>query len=142
MAAKFPEEAPTLYEDKSTSNDVGDSLHWDGSDANQLKAELIAIAEKVGIDEDENEDSHDYKIADLAERSQVSAGSGTLASSTETVVNDDAMTASSQVLVQGTNAGFGGLSPAPYVSAVGEGSFTLTHGSAAGTETFFYLVVN
>ena len=142
MAAKFPAEAPTVYADKSTANDVGDSLHWDGSDANQLKEEVIAIATKVGIDEDENEDSHDFKIGELEGRSQVSAGSGTLASSTETVANDGSVTASSRVVVQGTNAAWSGLSPVPYVSAVGEGSFTLTHGSAAGTETFFYLVAN
>ena len=142
MSAKFPAETPTLYADKNTGNDVGDSRHWDGRDANDLKAEVIAVATKVGVDEDVNEDSHDFKIRELESRSRVSAGSETLASGTETVVSEEAVGATSQIIVQGTNAGFGGLTPTPYVSAVGEGSFTLTHGTAAGTETFFYLVIN
>jgi hypothetical protein len=142
MGANFPATAPTVYEDKSIANDVGDSLHWDGGDANQVKAEVIAIALKVGVDNDTNEDSHDYKIRELEGRKQVSAGSGTLANSTTTTVEDESVGTSSTVLVQGTNAGFMGLAPMAYVSAQEEGSFTLTHAQAAGTETFVYLVVN
>ena len=44
MAAKFPTTAPTVYADKSTANDVGDTTHWDGADANQVKAEILAVA--------------------------------------------------------------------------------------------------
>ena len=140
MGARFPAEAPVVYEDKSTGNDVGDSLHWDGADANQVKAEVIAIAAKVGVDEDTEESSHDYKIAALEGRKRVSTGSGTLANGTQTTVNDEAVETTSVVLVQGTSAGFSGVSP--YVSGVSEGSFALTHGQAAGTETFVYIVVN
>ena len=135
-------EAPTVYEDKSTANDVGDSLHWDGADANQVKAEVIAIAAKVGVDEDENAESHDYRIRALEGRGRVSTGSGVLTAGTETTVTDEEVEATSVVLVQGTSAGFMGLTGPAYVSAVGEGSFTLTHGQAAGTETFVYVAVN
>ena len=44
--------------------------------------------------------------------------------------------------MQGTCAAFYALSPIPYVSARTAGHFTLTHGNAAGAETFDYLVVN
>ena len=142
MGARFPGAAPEVYEDKSTANDVGDSLHWDGADANQLKAEVIAIAAKVGVDEDEDEGSHDHKIRALEGRKRVSTGSGTLANSTATTVEDEEVKTTSVVTVQGTNAGFAGLSGGVYVSAVAEGSFTLTHGQAAGTESFVYVVVN
>ena len=142
MSAEFPTAAPTVFTDKSTANDVGDTLHWDGADANQVKAEIIAVAAKVGIDDDTNTDSHDYKISQLEDRKQVTAGSDTLANDTATTVTDATVSSSSVVVVQGTNAGFVGLSPLPYVSAKAEGSFTLTHGSAAGTETFDYIVVN
>jgi len=142
MSAKFPTTAPTVFTDKSTANDVGDALHWDGADANQVKAEIIAVAAKVGIDGDSDSDSHDYKIGELESRSEVSSGSGTLGTSTATVVSDAEIGTSSSVIVQATSAGFVGLDPIPYVSAKSEGSFTLTHGDAAGTETFDYIVVN
>ena len=35
---------PTLYTAKSTANDVGDTSHWDGVDANYLRTEAIRIA--------------------------------------------------------------------------------------------------
>ena len=142
MSAEFPTAAPTVFTDKSTANDVGDTLHWDGDDANQVKAEIVAVAAKVGIDDDTNTDSHDYKIGQLEDRKQVTTGSGTLENATTTTVTDATVSASSCVVVQGTNAGLVGLSPLPYVSAKAEGSFTLTHGSAACTETFDYIVVN
>ena len=141
MGAKFPGEAPVVYGEKSTANDVGDSLHWDGADANQAKAEIIAIAAKVGVDEDEAEASHDYKIRALEGRKQASTGSGTLTAGTTTTVNDETVGPTSCVMVQGTSAGFEGLSPRPYVSAVAEGSFTLTHGTAAGTESFAWVAI-
>jgi hypothetical protein len=142
MAANFPAAAPDVYEDKSTANDVGDTSHWDGADANQAKAEIIAIAAKVGVDEDWNPDSHDYKIAQLEARKEVKTGSGVLAASTTTTVTDAEVTTDSVVLVQARSAAFQQLNPIPYVSGVNSGSFVLTHGSAAGSETFDYVVVN
>ena len=142
MAANFPTSAPTLYTDKSTSNDVGDTSHWDGGDANQVKAEVVAVAAKVGIDGDSDPDSHDYKIDQLESRKEVKTGGDTLAASASTTVTDANVTTGSVVVVQATSAAFQGLSPIPYVSAVNSGSFVLTHGSAAGTETFDYVVVN
>ena len=142
MAAKFPTTAPTVYVDKSTSNDVGDSSHWDGADANQVKVEIIAVAAKVGVDGDSETSSHDYKIAQLGGRAETKTDTGTLGTSTATTVTDANVTTSSTVLVQATSAGFVGLDPIPYVSAVNSGSFVLTHGDAAGTETFDYIVVN
>jgi hypothetical protein len=121
---------------------VGDASHWDGANANQVKAELIAVAAKVGVDDDENAESHDYKIDQLVSRKEVTAGGGTLAATTQTTVTDATVTTSSVVLVQGTTSAFYGLSPLPYVSALNAGSFVLTHGSAAGTEGFDYIVVN
>jgi len=142
MAAKFPTTAPTVYTDKSTSNDVGDTAHWDGADANQVKAEIIAVAAKVGVDGDPETSSHDYKITQLESRKEVKTGSDTLGTSTATTVTDANVTTSSVVLVQATSSGFVGLDPIPYVSAVNSGSFVLTHGDAAGSETFDYIVVN
>ena len=142
MAAQFPTLAPTVYADKSTSNDVGDTSHWDGANANQAKAEIVAVAAKVGINADTNPASHDYKISHLESRKEVKTGSGTLASATSTTVTDASVTANSRIVVQARSSGFQGLSPLPYVSAINAGSFVLTHGSAAGTETFDYLVVN
>jgi hypothetical protein len=142
MSAKFPTQAPTVYSDKSTANDVGDTAHWDGSDANAVKAEVVAVAAKVGINGDANPASHDYKIAALESRKAVSTGSSTLVASTSTTVTDSAAGANSTIVVQARSSAFGALSPRPYVSAKGSGSFTLTHGSAAGTETFDYIVVN
>ena len=82
MSAKFPTSAPTVFTDKSVANDVGDTLHWDGSDANQVKAEIIAVAAKIGVDDDTNTDSHDYKISQLDSRKTVTIGDGTLGTST------------------------------------------------------------
>lgn len=149
MAAKFPTTAPTVYTDKSTANDVSDTAHWDGANANQVKAEIVAVAAKVGVDGDTNTDSHDYKIVDLESRAddlearkEVKTGSGTLGTSTATTVTDANVTTGSVVVVQATSSAFVGLNPIPYVSAVNAGSFQLTHGDAAGTETFDYVVVD
>ena len=142
MAAKFPTTAPTVYTDKSTSNDVGDSSHWDGADANQVKAEIVAIAAKVGVDGDSETSSHDYRIAELEDRKRVTTGSGTLGTSTATTITDAEVTTSSVVLVQPTCGEFWLPGPPPYVSAVNSGSFYLAHGDAAGTETVDYVVVN
>ncbi|HUW57946.1 MAG TPA: hypothetical protein VMZ92_14995 [Planctomycetota bacterium] len=141
MAAKFPTTAPTVYTDKSTANDVGDTGHWDGTDANQVKAEIVAVAAKVGVDGDASPSSHDYKIAQLEARKEAKTGSGTLGTSTATTVTDADVTTSSVVLVQATSSAFQGLDPIPYVSAVNSGSFVLTHGDAGGSETFDYAVV-
>jgi hypothetical protein len=102
----------------------------------------VAIATKVGIDEDTNVNSQDFKIRELEDRKRVSTGSGTLANATTTTVNDETVGPESCVMCQGTNAGYAGVSATVYVSAQSEGSFTLTHGQAAGTETFVYIVVN
>ena len=149
MSAKFPTSAPTLYLDKSTANDVNDTAHWDGADANIVKAEIVAISAKVGIDGDADPDSQDYRLADIESRADalearktVATGSGTLGTSTATTVTNASVAAGSKVVVQATCAGFGALSPVPYVSAKAAGAFTLTHGDAAGTETFDYIVVS
>lgn len=140
MPANFPTTPPALYADKTTANDVNDAAHWDGANANIVKAEIVAIAAKVGVNGDASPSSHDYKLAALAARKVVTTGSGTLAASTSTVVNDAAALATSTVIVQARAAAFTSLDV--YVSAKASGSFTLTHSSAAGTETFDYIVVN
>ena len=147
MSAQFPTAAPVLYDSKTTANDVSDTAHWDGADANAVKEEVLAIAAKVGIDGDTNESSHDYKLAALdsrvttvESRMVVTVGSGTLAASTSTVVSDANAAAGSTIVVQPRSSAFTALGV--YVSAKGSGSFTLTHSSAAGTETFDYIVVN
>jgi len=140
MSAKFPTEAPVLYASKTTANDVSDTAHWDGADANAVKEEVLAIAAKVGVNGDANPASHDYKLAALAARKTVTTGSGTLAASTSTVVNDANAVAGSTIVVQPRISAFTSLGV--YVSAKSSGSFTLTHSSAAGTETFDYIVVN
>jgi len=96
----------------------------------------------VGVDGDASPSSHDYKIAQLEARKEAKTGSGTLGTSTATTVTDADVTTSSVVLVQATSSAFQGLDPIPYVSAVNSGSFVLTHGDAAGSETFDYAVVN
>ncbi len=133
MSANFPTTLPVLYGDKTTANDVNDSAHWDGADANAVKAEVVAIATKVGVNGDANASSHDYKIAALTARKVVTTGSGTLAASTSTVVTDASVAATSTIIVQATSSGLTALGA--WVSAKGSGSFTLTHASAAGTET-------
>ncbi len=140
MSANFPTTLPVLYGDKTTANDVSDTAHWDGANANIVKAEVVAIATKVGVNGDANASSHDYKIAALAARKVVTTGSGTLAASTSTVVTDANVAAGSTVIVEARSSAFTSLGV--YVSAKGSGSFTLTHASAAGTETFDYIVVN
>ena len=141
MAAKFPTQAPTVYTDKSTSNDVGDTSHWDGADANQAKAEIVAIAGKVGINGDTNPASLDYRVGHVESRKEAKTGNGTLPSGTSTTVTNANVTTSSRIAVQARSAGFQQLNPIAYVSAINSGSFVLTHGNAAGTETFDYFIV-
>lgn len=70
----------------------------------------------------------------------VTSGSGTLTAGTSTVVTDANVVATSIIMLQARSAAFVAL--APYVSAKAAGSFTITCSSAAGTETFDYVVVN
>lgn len=70
----------------------------------------------------------------------VASGSGTLSSGVATVITDANVTVDSIILLQPTSAAFVAL--APFVSAKADGSFTITCSSAAGTETFDYVVVN
>ncbi len=140
MSARFPTQAPVLYGDKSTANDVSDSAHWDGADANAVKAEVVAIAAKVGVNGDSNASSLDHKVAALEARCSVCAGSGTLATGTTTTVEDSRVTTTSTVLLQATCAGFATLGV--YVSVKSAGSFTLTHATAGSSKTFDYIVVH
>jgi len=64
----------------------------------------------------------------------------TLTAGTTSVIADDYVTTEASIVLMPTNAAAAGLSP--YVSARSEGvSFTLTHGTAAGTETYDALVI-
>jgi len=67
-------------------------------------------------------------------------GSGTLTAGTSTSVTSADCTASSAVVLQSTSSAFPPLDC--YVSATGAGSFTITHLTAAGTETFDYVIFN
>ena len=69
-------------------------------------------------------------------------GSLTLTAGTTTSVANTAVLSASQLYLQPTNASGAALSTQPYVSAQTAGTgFTLTHASAAGTETFQYLFI-
>ncbi len=71
----------------------------------------------------------DYKISQI-----------TLSSGTTTVVTNDYVTNEAAILLMPKNSAAAALSP--YVSARSEGvSFTLTHATAAGTETYDALVI-
>lgn len=67
-------------------------------------------------------------------------GSGTLTAGTTTTVTDAFATADSKIFLQATGSGF--TSKSAYVSAKNAGSFVITHASAAGTETFDYIIEN
>ena len=140
MSAQFPTQMPVLFDDKSTANDVSDSAHWDGADANALKDELLAVAAKVGADGDESETSLDHRVATLEARPAAAFGYGTLAASTSTVVTDARVTATTTVLLQAVSAEF--VARAAWLSDVDEGSFTLAHSSATGGESFLYILFN
>jgi hypothetical protein len=69
-------------------------------------------------------------------------GSLTLTAGTTTSVANTAVLPASQLWLQPTNASGAALTTQPYVSAQTAGTgFTLTHASAAGTETFQYLFI-
>lgn len=138
--ASFPTSVPS-FTAKSTENDVpGSTLRVNGEDINGITNEIVAVATKVGIDGSADADSHDYKIAQLEAGKRVFAGSDTCEGGTSTTVTDANCTASSSVFVMATDSGFAALTGV-YISAVGSGSFTVTHSSAAGTETFDYIIV-
>lgn len=67
-------------------------------------------------------------------------GSSTLSVGTSSTIFDSNCTSSSKVMLQSTSAAFGLLNA--YISAVGSSSFTITHSTALGTETFAYLIIN
>jgi hypothetical protein len=67
-------------------------------------------------------------------------GSGTLtAGTTSTITNANAKT-TSIIIIQPTSAAITLLGV--YVSTKNNGTFVLTHGIAAGTETFDYIIIN
>ena len=71
----------------------------------------------------------DYKISSV-----------TLSAGTSTVVSNDYVTDEASILLTPTNAAAAALSP--YISARAEGvSFTLTHATAGGTETYTAIVI-
>ena len=70
-------------------------------------------------------------------------GTGTLTAGTTTTVNNTAVSASSLIFIQPTNAAGTVLGIFPPPSGISAGvSFTLTHLAAAGTETFSYWIMN
>lgn len=69
-----------------------------------------------------------------------SKGSGILAASTSTTIIDSVAKTSSVILIQSTSSSLMALNP--YISIKNNGSFVISHLSAAGTETFDYIIVN
>lgn len=67
-------------------------------------------------------------------------GSGTCTAGTTTTISNSAVTSTSKIFLQPTSSAFAALGA--YVSAKTTGSFTVTTTTAAGTETFDYLIVN
>ena len=59
---------------------------------------------------------------------------------TTTTVSDGNITAASQIMFQGADSAGAGAISGAYVSDISDGSFTLTHASAAGTRTLRYFV--
>lgn len=75
------------------------------------------------------EEYKDYHLQDV-----------TLSAGTTTAVAWDGMSADHRVFVTPSNSAAAAL--APYVSAITAGTgFTLTHGTAAGTETYHCLII-
>ncbi len=71
---------------------------------------------------------------------KIKTGSGTLTAGTSTTVNDANVNADSKIFIQATNANtFGKF---PRVVSKSAGSFQITHASAAGTESYDYVVFN
>ena len=69
------------------------------------------------------------------------AGTCTLSAGTSTVVSTTLVTVSSKIFLQATNSSAAALA-GEYISAISAGiSFTITHPSAAGTETFNYVII-
>ena len=137
--ATFPTSIPS-FTSKSTSNDVsGDNERINGADINTLQNELAAALAKIGADSSAVATSHDYKITQLEAGKRVFSGTDTLAASTTTTVTDANCTADSVVVLYPTHADFSAL--LVYISDTSAGSFTLTHSSADGDETFNYIIV-
>lgn len=67
-------------------------------------------------------------------------GSGTLTAGTTTTITDAIAKTTSVILIQSTSAAITLLGV--YVSTKNNGSFVITHGAAAGTETFDYIIIN
>jgi hypothetical protein len=77
--------------------------------------------------------------ADMVDGLNLYKSSGTLTAGTTTTVTDANATTTSVIVIQPTSAAITLLGV--YVSTKSAGSFVLTHGVAAGTETFDYLIV-
>jgi|LSQX01.3.fsa_nt_gb hypothetical protein len=58
---------------------------------------------------------------------------------TETTVEDERVAADAKVFLQARDEDFVALGA--FISSVAAGAFTITHGEAAGTEAFDYLVI-
>lgn len=69
-------------------------------------------------------------------------GADKLESGTTTTISNEAVTADSKIFIMSLDSACAALIAGIYVSAKADGSFTLTHGSAAGTEDFDYLIIN
>jgi len=138
--AAFPTELPS-FTAKSTENDVsGSILRINGEDINSITSEIVAVAAKVGADDSSDTDSLDYRIAQRETGKRVMTGSGTASAGTSTTVTDANCTAGAKVFIMATDANFAALTGV-YISDVSAGQFTVTHSTAAGTETFAYMIV-
>lgn len=115
------------YSQAGAGND--DAITWLRAIASNLSAQTTALRNSLGV--------------------SGSGGNFTLANAATTVVPNVKVTASSLVFLQPTNAAAASLmagASSLYVSAKSAGvSFTVATadaGSAAGTETFSYLIIN
>lgn len=70
----------------------------------------------------------------------ISVGNGTLTAGTTSTITDANATTTSKIFIQPTSSAITVLGV--YVSTKGSGSFTLTHLTALGTETFDYEIIN
>ena len=137
--ATFPTAIPS-FGVKSTENDVaGSATRINGADINNIQNEIAAIAARVGATGSTTPGTLEYRLGSREEGQRVFAGSGTCAAGGSTAITCAQCTESSRVMLEGTSAGFAQLTGV-FVSAVANGSFTVTHSTAAGGESFHYLI--
>jgi len=137
--ASFPTSIPS-FEAKSTENDVSGSItRINGADINSMTDEIVALATRVGVDGSSEPASLECRLSSIEQGKRVFAGSSACSAGASTVVSDANCTAAGKVFLQASSSGFAALTGV-YVSAVGDGSFTVTHSMASGDETFDYLI--